>query len=74
MKPPLNVMSGWQETEGNVDDVEFLRAYNNLRTLIGHSTDPDIGPVNVRNALLIIAAMLDALNQRFAELQEEDEE
>jgi hypothetical protein len=58
-----------------MDEIEFLRAYNNLRVLIGHSTDPEIGPVNVRNALLTIAAMLDALNQRTIEMQaEEDDE
>ena len=57
-----------------VDEIEFMRAYNNLRTLIESSTDPDIGPTSVRNALLTIAALLDDLNQRVLEMQAGDEE
>lgn len=57
-----------------MDEVAFLQAYNNLRVLIGHSTDPDLGPVNIRNALLTIAAMLDSLNQRITELAAAEED
>lgn len=64
-----------------MDEVEFTRAYNNLRVLIDHArtvTEADDQPacnVHVANAMLTIAAMLDGLNQRITDLQvEEDDE
>lgn len=62
-----------------MDEVEFQRAYNNLRVLIESITEVSINEtmpkIHIRNALLTIAAMLDGLNQRITELQlEEDDE
>ena len=58
-----------------MDEVEFQRAYNNLRVLID-DTKANVH-VSVTNALLTIAAMLDSLSQRINELAEgqgEDED
>jgi hypothetical protein len=57
-----------------MDEIEFNRAYTSVRTLIGYATDPEIGPVNVRNALLGLLALIDGLNQRITEMQEEEDE
>jgi hypothetical protein len=56
-----------------MDEIEFNRAYTSVRTLIGYATDPEIGPVNVRNALLGMLALIDGLNQRITEMQEEED-
>jgi hypothetical protein len=60
-----------------MDEIEFMRAYNNLRVLVDHAREMDHSMHNTHicNALLTIAAMLDALNQRTIEMQaEEDDE
>jgi hypothetical protein len=57
-----------------MDEIEFGRAYQNARVLIGHSTDPEIGPVNVRNAMLVLLSMIDSVNQRITERQEAEED
>lgn len=59
-----------------MDEVEFARAYNNLRVLITAIDQPDqLSITNIRNALLTIAAMMDGLHQRITEMQlEEDDE
>lgn len=57
-----------------MDEVEFTRAYNNLRVLISAIEGVDeLSVVNVRNALLTIAAMMDGLNQRITEMQLEED-
>ena len=43
-----------------MDEIEFLRNYNNLRILIDDLKDEP----RIRNAMLVIAALLDGLNQR----------
>jgi hypothetical protein len=45
-----------------------------VRILIGHSTDPEIGAVNIRNALLGLLSLVDAVNQRITEMQETEED
>jgi hypothetical protein len=57
-----------------MDEIEFNRAYQAVRILIGHSTDPEIGAVNVRNALLGLLSLVDAVNQRITEMQETEED
>lgn len=57
-----------------MDEVDFGIAYHKLVTLAGHADDPDIGPQNIRNALIVVAAMLDGLNQRITEMQETEDE
>jgi hypothetical protein len=59
-----------------MDEIEFKRAYNNLRVLIGYVEKGDpLMATHTRNALLTIAAMLDSLNQRINELAvDEDDE
>lgn len=52
-----------------MDEVEFQRAYNNLRRLIEDVRDDP----RFSNPLLTIAAMLDGLNQRITELQVEED-
>lgn len=53
-----------------MDEIEFKRAYNNLRVLIDHVNEHDMSDsrVHIRNALLTIAAMLDSLHQRIDEM------
>ena len=51
-----------------MDEIEFKRAYNNLRVLIDHITDDGDTRVHVRNAMLTVAAMLDGLHQRIDEM------
>lgn len=54
-----------------IDEVEFQRAYNNLRVLINELRDDP----RLHNPLLVIAAMLDGMNQRITDMQlEEDDE
>lgn len=61
-----------------MDEIEFKRAYNNLRVLIDHArTEDDIVAqrVHLCNALLTITAMLDGIHQRIVEMQvDEDDE
>jgi hypothetical protein len=51
-----------------MDEIEFKRAYNNLRVLIDHIPDEGDTKIHVRNAMLTIAAMLDGLHQRIDEI------
>ena len=68
--------SGWRRrritlAEIAMDEVEFQRAYNNLRVLINELRDDP----RLCNPMLVIAAMLDSLNQRITDMQlEEDDE
>ena len=59
-----------------MDEVDFLRAYNNTRTLIDSARatdDPAAFITHICNAQLTMLAMLDGLNQRVTELQGEDD-
>jgi hypothetical protein len=61
---------------GDMDEVEFMRAYNNARLLIAHAqtADGEQLKVHLTNALLTLLAMVDSLNQRLDEIAENDDE
>lgn len=59
-----------------MDEKDFLRAYNNCRTLIATMRESGNTPVvtHTCNALLTMLAMIDDLNQRVTELQTTEED
>jgi hypothetical protein len=57
-----------------MDEIEFLRQYHTVRVLIGYSTDHEMGPTNIRNALLGMLSLIDGVNQRVTEMQEAEED
>ena len=59
-----------------MDEVAFLRAYNNTRTLIdsARETGDTAVVVHLCNALLTMLAMIDSLNQRLAEVTSAEDE
>ena len=60
-----------------MDEVDFLRAYNNTRVLIDSARETD-NPTefitHICNAQLTMLAMLDSLNQRVTEMQAEEDD
>jgi hypothetical protein len=58
-----------------MDEIETARNLRNLRVLIDHVTEPDnvYAHVNIKNALLVIAAVLSGLDERITEMQVEDD-
>lgn len=60
-----------------MDEIETLRNLKNLRTLIDHVDEPDnvYAHTNIKNALLVVAAVLHGLHDRIVEMQvSEDDE
>ena len=58
-----------------MDEIEIARNLRNLRVLIDHTNEPDnvYAHVNIKNALLVVASVLEALDERITELQVEDD-
>jgi cobalamin biosynthesis Co2+ chelatase CbiK len=50
-----------------MDEVMFLRAYQNLHVLVDYIED-----VHTKNALLTVCALLKSLNHRINEMQTDD--
>lgn len=60
-----------------MDEVAFLRAYNNTRTLIDSArtdTSSAVVVTHLCNAMLTMLAMIDSLNQRLAEVTSAEDE
>jgi hypothetical protein len=59
-----------------MDEIETQQNLRNLRILIEHTAEPDnvYSHVNIKNALMIIAAVLYGLDERLIELQQVEED
>lgn len=60
-----------------MDEIEFNTNLKNLRILIEHTAEPDnvYSHVNIKNAMMVMAALFHALDERITEMQQmEDDE
>ena len=52
-----------------MDEIEFKRMYNNLKVLIDN-----VSHVDARNALMVMAHLIEGMNERITEMQMEDDD
>lgn len=52
-----------------MDEIEYKRSFNNLKVLIDN-----VAHVDARNALLVMAHLLDSMNERITEMQMQEDD
>ena len=55
-----------------MDEIEFTTNLKNLRILIEHTAEPDnvYSHVNIKNAMMVMAHLFQALDERITEMQQ----